>query len=131
MVENQPMSRRTRAALVSLGVDPGHHRSHQLTPSDVSSADLIVAMAAEHVHYVRRVHPGASSRTATISFLATSLPAGAGPLRDRVASLSLADRDPDSQGDVADPAGGEETEYLACAEEISVIMERLLSSLRT
>jgi protein-tyrosine-phosphatase len=129
VVENQPMSRRTRAALVSIGVDPGHHRSHQLTPADVSSAHLIVAMAAEHVHYVRRLHPDASSRTATISFLAANLTSSPLPLAARVSALALADSDPDAQGDVADPAGGEEPEYVACAKEISVLMDQLLQNL--
>jgi protein-tyrosine-phosphatase len=129
VVENQPMSRRTRAALVSLGVDPGHHRSHQLTTTDISSADLIVAMAAEHVQYVRRLYPKASSRTATIAFLAANLTPSTLPLGARVAALALADADPEAQGDVADPAGGEEPEYVACAKEISVLMDQLLQNL--
>jgi protein-tyrosine-phosphatase len=131
VVENQPMSRRTRAAILSLGIDPGHHRSHQLTAADVSSADLVVAMAAEHVAYLRRLHPFGAARTATICFLAANLTAGARPLRDRVGSLSLEDAEPQTQRDVADPAGGDEPEYVACAKEISVLMEQLLPSLRS
>lgn len=131
VVENQPMSRRTRAAIISIGVDPGHHRSRQLTAADVDSADLIVAMAAEHVNYLRRLHPLAADRTATIWYLAAHLAPGANSLRDRVTSLSLADVEAETQRDVADPAGGEEAEYLACAKEISVLMEQLLPSLRS
>lgn len=130
VVENQPMSRRTRAAILSLGIDPGHHRSHQLTSEDVKSADLVVAMAAEHVRYLRRIHPFGAPRTATIRHLAANLGSDARPLGDRVAALSLSDADAETQRDVADPAGGEEAEYLACAKEISVLMEQLLPSLR-
>jgi protein-tyrosine-phosphatase len=129
VVENQPMSRRTRAAIISLGLEPGHHRSHQLTPADVSSADLIVAMAPEHVQYLRRHHPAGAPRTATICHLAANLAMGPEPLRGRVASLSLLQADPETQGEVADPAGGEEPEYLACAKEISALMEHLLPRL--
>src|ERR1700691_752230 len=113
------MSTRTRAAILSLGIDPGPHRSHQVTAADVSTADLVVAMATEHVAYLRRLHPFGAARTATICFLAANLTAGARPLRDRVGSLSLEDAELQTQRDVEDPAGGDEPEYLACAKEIS------------
>jgi protein-tyrosine-phosphatase len=129
VVENQPMSRRTKAALDDLGVDPGNHRSHQLTSADVERADLIVAMAAEHVMYVRRLHPEGASRTATICYLARELEHGPAPLRERVRALSLEDVLPAHQGDVDDPAGAEEPEYVRCAKQISALLERLAPSL--
>ena len=49
VVEGLPMSMRTRAALVALGVNDHSHRSRQLTSDDLRDADLIVAMAREHV----------------------------------------------------------------------------------
>jgi protein-tyrosine-phosphatase len=125
VVENQPMSRRTRAALVEFGIEPGHHRSHQLDDQDVAEADLIVAMAAEHVRYVRRHHPSAASRTATIRYLTVHLGAGAGTLAERIARLSLESVTPDSEGDVADPAGKEEEIYVECAGEISRLVDEL------
>lgn len=131
VVENQPMSRRTKSAILSLGIDPGHHRSHQLTDLDVKSADLVVAMAPEHVQYIRRLHPYGAPRAATIWYLAANLSAGAGPFNERVASLALAYLDAATQREVPDPAGGEESEYLACAKEISALMDQLLSSLRS
>ncbi len=129
VVENQPMSRRTRAALDELGVEPGHHRSHQLTPADVQGADLIVAMEAEHVRYVRRHHPDGAPRTATICYLANELSPGAGQLRQRVEALALEEVSPEAQGDVADPAGAEEPEYVRCAMQISALLEILAPSL--
>lgn len=125
VVENQPMSRRTRAALDMLGVVPGHHRSHQLTAADVDRADLIVAMEGEHVRYVRRRHPQGAARTATICYLASELAAGPEPLRERVAALGLEDIAPEIQGDVADPAGAEEPEYVRCAQQLSALLESL------
>ncbi len=129
VVENQPMSRRTRAAIGMLGVEPGHHRSHQLTSADVERADLIVAMAGEHVRYVRRKHPDGAARTATICYLASELAPGPEPLSERVRALKLEEVSPESQGDVADPAGAEEPEYIQCAKQISALIETLAPSL--
>jgi protein-tyrosine-phosphatase len=129
VVENQPMSRRTRAALDMIGVDPGHHRSHQLTVGDVDRAALIVAMEGEHVRYVRRLHPQGAPRTATICYLAGELLTGPAPLTDRVAALVLDEVPTETQGDVADPAGAEEPEYVRCAKQISALLERLAPAL--
>jgi protein-tyrosine phosphatase len=129
VVENQPMSRRTRAAIVSLGVDPGQHRSHQLTQRDVEAADLIVAMERDHVSYVRRHHPAGASRTATIGFLADHLADGPEALGARVEALALGDMDLGLQPEVEDPAGGEEEEYLACAKQIHQLIGNLAGRL--
>ena len=118
VVEGQPMSRRTRAALEAVGVAPGDHRSHQLTDDDVEEADLIVAMAGEHVGYMRRTHPEASGKTATLKRLCRDLAPGPAPLASRVGALGLADVEAESWEDVADPAGGEDEDYLACAKEV-------------
>ena len=56
VVEGLPMSMRTRAALVALGVNDHSHRSRQLTSDDIRDADLILAMAREHVQFVRRTY---------------------------------------------------------------------------
>jgi protein-tyrosine-phosphatase len=125
VVEHQPMSRRTRDALQAVGLDGSAHRSHQLTDADLDRADLVVAMAAEHVLYVRRRHPRAADRTATLSWWADHLPPGPGRLADRVAGLSLADLDPADQSDVDDPAGGDEEIYTACATQLSDLVARL------
>ena len=125
VVENQPMSRRTRAALDTIGVDPGHHQSHQLTAADVDRAALIVAMEGEHVRYVRRLHPRGATRTATICYLAGELLPGPASLTDRVTALALDQVPTETQGDVADPAGAEEPEYVRCAKQIAALLESL------
>ena len=76
VVEGQPMSRRTRAALASVGLAADGHRSHQLTEDDIEEADLILAMAGEHVAYIRRRHPGAAAKTGTLKRLCRDLPSG-------------------------------------------------------
>jgi protein-tyrosine phosphatase len=129
VVENQPMSRRTRDALAALGLDASSHRSRQLTEADLETADLVIAMAAEHVHYVRRRHPAAAARTATLRWLVDHLPAGTGSLASRLAPLGLADLDPADQGDIDDPAGGDDATYTACATQVSNLMAALVPRL--
>jgi protein-tyrosine-phosphatase len=91
VVEGQPMSVRTRTALAALGVADPTHRSAQLLETDARRADLLIAMAPEHVTWVRRTMPDASSRTATLKRLLHVLPAAEGDdLATRVASLDLA-----------------------------------------
>jgi protein-tyrosine-phosphatase len=122
VVEGQPMSMRTRAGLAAvteLGEVPaGSHRSHQLTTEDLEWADLVVTMEADHVRFVRRQHPEAARRTATLRRLCRELPPGPGPLQQRVADLDLVDTELEGWEDVVDPAGGEVADYVACAEEL-------------
>ena len=129
VVEGQPMGRRTRDALSMAGYRADGHRSHQLTDSDVESADLIMAMAGEHVAYIRRWHPGAASRTASIKRLCRDLPGGPAPLGERIRSLGLVDVTIEAWEDVEDPAGGEDEAYLACAKELADLCDGLLGRL--
>ena len=91
VVEGQPMSWRTKAALDAVGLERPDHRSRQATDADLRHAALVIALAPEHVHWVRRTHPEAAARTATLRRLARDLPDDDAPLADRVASLDLAD----------------------------------------
>ena len=129
VVEGMPMSWRTRDALGGLGVKADGHRSHQLREADVDAADLVVALAGEHVAYVRRVHPGAASRTATLKRLVRDLAAGDGSLADRLQALDLATVELDEWEDVVDPAGGELPEFEACAREINALLGELFARL--
>lgn len=133
VVEGQPMSWRTRDAIVSVGVEAPRHRSLQLRATDVDGADLVIGLAIEHVAYVRRTHPSAAGRTATLRRFVRDLPDGPAPLASRVASLGLAGIELEPWEDVADPAGGEIDIYLACAKEVeelvAVLAPRLLGGL--
>jgi protein-tyrosine-phosphatase len=131
VVEGQPMSRRTREALTAVGIDSfPAHRSHQLTGADVDGADLIIAMAGEHVAYVRRRHPEAAGRTATIRRLVRDLSDGPEPLAQRVAALGLAGTEIEPWEDVEDPAGGEDDVYVSCAKELAQLTAELGPRLR-
>ena len=130
VVEGQPMSRRTRDALASVEVRADGHRSRQLTDADVAAADLIIALAVEHVAYVRRKHPAAAPRTATLKRLVRDLSDGPEPLVERVARLGLADVELEEWEDVEDPAGGEDEVYVACAREVAGLSAELAPRLR-
>lgn len=131
VIEGQPMSWRTRDAIKEAGFSVSPHRSHQLTDNDARSADLIVALAGEHVGYVRRQHNHAAARTATLKRLCQSLdaPAGGEPLATRVEQLGLADVVLESWEDVIDPAGGDLPEFVVCAEEIGGLIKQLAATL--
>ena len=129
VVEGQPMSRRTRNALAAVGFAVEGHRSRQLTDDDIGEADLILAMAGEHVAYVRRRHPEAAGKTATVKRLCRDLSADPRPLSERVAALGLADLPIEPWEDVGDPAGGEDGVYVSCAEELAGLCAELLPRL--
>ena len=69
VVEGMPMSWRTRDAIAELGVERSMHRSHQLTDFDVDSAEVVICLAAEHVAYMRRIHPDAAAKTVSLKRL--------------------------------------------------------------
>jgi protein-tyrosine-phosphatase len=129
VVEGQPMSRRTRDALAHVGFAVDSHRSHQLTDDDIGEADVILAMAGEHVAYVRRRYPEAAAKTATLKRLCRDLSSDPRPLVERVAALGLADVPIGPWEDVEDPAGGEDEVYLSCAKELADLCADLLPRL--
>jgi protein-tyrosine-phosphatase len=129
VVEGMPMSWRTRDALAGLDVSAPGHRSTQLRDAHVEEADLVVGLAREHVEYVRRTHPDAASKTATLRRLARDLEPGTGPLSARVASLGLETMVLEEWEDVVDPAGGDLPEFEACAQEIRDLVATLAPAL--
>jgi protein-tyrosine phosphatase len=128
-VEGQPMSFRTRDALKAIRVVPPEHLSHQLVEADLVDATLVLAMADEHVHYVRRVHPDAAPRTATIRRLCRDLATANDPLVVRLGALELARVSLEAWENVVDPAAGGEEDYLNCAVELDRLVDDLLPRL--
>jgi protein-tyrosine phosphatase len=129
VVEGMPMSWRTRDALKGVDVTPPQHRSLQLRTTHVDDADLVVCLAREHVEYVRRTHPEAAGRTATLRRLVRDLTDGPEPLADRVAALGLDALALEDWEDVDDPAGGELEVFEACAREIRDLVAALAPTL--
>lgn len=133
VVEGQPMGMRTRAALASIpalaDLSVSGHRSKQLSPDQLAWADLVVAMEVDHVRFVRRHHPEATRRCATLRRLCLDLAPGEAALEHRIEALGLSDLPLDPSEDVADPAGGDVEVYVACANELWLLTEQLARSL--
>ena len=124
-VDGQPMSWRTRTALESVGLEPPHHRSRQASHADLDRATLVVALAPEHVQWVRRNHATAAARTATLKRLVRDLVADGRSLADRVADLQLDQVELEDWEEVLDPGGGDVDVFVACAHEVDDLIERL------
>jgi protein-tyrosine-phosphatase len=129
VIEGMPMSWRTRDAIASIGLPIPDHRSRQATVAELDSADLVIALAREHVMWMRRVHPRAAPRTATLKRLARDLPAEDTPLVDRLAAMHLDEVEVDPAEDVLDPAGGDLDVFLDCAQEIATLLHAVIPRL--
>ncbi len=129
-IDGLPMSWRTKAGFEHVGVPVPNHRSRQAQPEDIAAATLIIGAAPEHVAWIRREHPDAAARTATLRRLHRELAEDDRPLRDRVAELGLADVELAPWEDVVDPGGGEVEAFTACAREIVDLVEELVDRLR-
>lgn len=125
-VDGMPMSWRTKAAIKSIGLRPPEHRSKQATSDLFSAADLIIGLAPEHVSWVRRNHSRAATRTASLIRLCNELPADNSPLSERLAAMKLADVNLGEWEEVTDPGGGEAADFVACAAQISALIDALL-----
>ncbi len=124
VVDGHPVSWRTRDALASVGYEASRHRSAQLRPADLPATDVVVAMANEHVEWMRRQHPEAAGRTITLHRLARDLGPPDHPFTERLRFLHPATVELEPWEEVADPAGGELPEYQACARELDGLIER-------
>ena len=122
------MSWRTRDAITSLGLPVPDHRSRQATAHELDTADLVIALAREHVMWMRRVHRTASPRTATLKRLARDLPDDNEPLFERVARMRLHELHLEPWEDVLDPAGGDLDVFLDCAREAGLVASEHLQA---
>ena len=119
VVEGLAMSGRTRDALQRLDELGAHHynahRSHQLSAEDVAWADVILASEADHVRYVRSNFPEHAGKAVQLyQFVRHALLDA--PFDEQLASS--ASLEPDVDLDVADPAGGDQAVYDACAQQL-------------
>lgn len=125
VVDGQPISWRTRDALASVGHEASSHRSAQLRAHDLPETDAVVAMANEHVEWMRREHPDAADRAITLHRLVRDLAPAGEPFANRLKLLQPATVHLEPWEEVADPAGGDLPEYTACAQELDGLIRRL------
>ena len=128
VVDGQPMSIRTRAAIEGVGHPLPRHASRQVAPADLDRAALVVALAPEHVEWVRRTHPAAADHTITLLRLVRDLkPVGDGveTIRDQALALGAGDAELGDWEEVVDPGGGEIDVFAECARQIDALIEEL------
>jgi protein-tyrosine-phosphatase len=117
--EGQAMSARTRDALANIPELRHHpftaHRSHRLGHDDVEWCDVILAMEASHVVFVRRRFPKAAGKAVLFGQFLREAPLDLS-LLDQVNAVAV--MEPDPAYDVADPAGGHQDVYNACAQQL-------------
>jgi protein-tyrosine-phosphatase len=94
-----PAASGSMEAMASRGFDLSPHRSHLLGREDVLEADLILVMTAGHREAILAEFPAAAGRVHLLSRMS-------GP-----------------PFDIADPFGGAQAEYEACAAELQALSE--------
>jgi protein-tyrosine phosphatase len=123
-----PASAHSESEAADRGLDLSGHRSRVIDPGLVEGADLILALAREHVREVAGLVPAAFPRTFTVKELVRR-GRSVGPRstdqsldewladvgRDRSAATYLR---PDPDDDVADPIGGPRSQYARTALEL-------------
>ncbi|MGH9041744.1 MAG: hypothetical protein ACRDZ3_16115 [Acidimicrobiia bacterium] len=121
------------AVMAARGFDTSSHRSRRLSAELARPADLIVAMAGEHVAEIHDLHPDLWARTFTLKELVRRGeqlgPRRAGEdLGGYVARLHAGRSFPGTNGwsdDVDDPYGGPRSVYEHAAAEIDDLTNRL------
>jgi glycine hydroxymethyltransferase len=129
-------------ALQERDIDISDHRARLLTRDMVDSADLILAMAAEHRDSIVRVSPSAAGRAFTLKELVDLLDhrrvpqvedADSSHMRSAVESIdalrATSHTDDLMDEDVADPLGLGIEAFRAAAWEIGELSERLVGGL--
>jgi protein-tyrosine-phosphatase len=119
VTEGSAMSSRTRDALLKIGELGDHrygaHRSHQLNDSDCDWADIILAAEFDNVRFVRTKFPDYADKAVQLSAFVRFAPLDG----DVLAKLrSVFQHQPSSEFNVADPAGGSQATYDACARHL-------------
>jgi protein-tyrosine phosphatase len=114
-----PIDRRARATLLDHGYDVGvGHRARRVTPSDLASRDLVLAMTSAHARALRRLAGG--QRVEVIRMYRSFDPAA-----PRVAPGT-----PEHVLDVADPWYGTRADFDACLEEIEAAVDGIVAYVR-
>lgn len=113
------------------GIELSEHCSQEATPTMIRSADLVLAMAHEHVADALALAPDAAERTFTLRQL-VRLGDQVGPRPDDMGLsrwIEIVDSERDGEGphddDVPDPVGGPVRRYEAVAAELADLTRRL------
>ena len=132
----QPASAHGVDILRGRGLDMTAHRSRTMSRELLGSADLLLAMAREHVREAVVLDPGLWPRTFTLKELvrrgeATGPRQSGEPLSDWLARVGQGRRISELTGsspddDVADPIGGPRSAYERLAGELDDLLDRFI-----
>jgi protein-tyrosine phosphatase len=127
-----PVSQPVLAAVAERGGDLRAHRSRRITAEMARAADLVIGLAAEHVHEIVAVDPDLAPRTFTLKGLARHVegfpPRSPGQaLAEFVATEGFVDAGPDD--DVEDPYGRPVSAVAETAQEIAALLDRVVPRL--
>jgi len=119
VTEGSAMSSRTRDALKQIDELGDHrygaHRSHQLNVNDAAWADVIVAAEAANVNFVRANLAAHAAKAVQLAQFIRYAPLD-GSFESQLRSAQS--REPSTEFDVSDPAGGDQATYDACARQL-------------
>jgi len=110
-IEGMPAADSAISVVEEMGGDLRGHRSQGLTAERVANADLILAMAREHVEHLQRKYPN---------------------YRENVYLLKrFANDEPPEDADIDDPIGYGREVYRQCAQTIAEELDRALPAIVT
>ncbi len=113
-IDGMPAARYSVEIVQEMGGDIARHQSQGVTAELVEDADLILAMANEHVDYLHENFPQYRENV----FL----------LKRFARAGNEAEDDPDD-GEIFDPIGSDKTTYRICARLIDEELERIMPTL--
>ncbi|MCZ7530748.1 MAG: hypothetical protein M5U31_10635 [Acidimicrobiia bacterium] len=120
-----PPGHHVRTVLREHGAGAVSHRSASLHDSDLAKADVVIALATEHVRFVRTHHGAHATRTGTLRRVVRDLEPTREPLAARMERMALDQVTLEDWEDVDDPAGADLDVYRRCAREIATLTDRL------
>jgi protein-tyrosine phosphatase len=123
------------AEAAAFGLDLEHHVPKQMTPDDISGADLVLGMTRDHVRQIVLTDLAVFGRTFTLrDFVRRAMDVGprsaAAPIDEWLARVHHGRRHLDvvgesSQDDVADPMGGPAQGYRTMLKQVSSLTDAL------
>jgi protein-tyrosine phosphatase len=108
-LEGEPMASKAREALEEIGIRVEDHRARQLSEQMLEEADLVLAMAPQHVAELRRLFEGFSYKVHTLPEYSSGVSGEEG---------------------ITDPYGSSMVAYRASARQISEYTSRIVEDLK-
>jgi protein-tyrosine phosphatase len=115
-IDGMPAARSSIEIVLERGGDISQHRSQAVTADLVEEADLILAMAHEHVEYLHENFPHYRENVFLLKRFA------------RNNNEAASQNDPDDD-EIFDPIGSDKETYRACAQMIDDELERIMPTL--